>query len=110
MKYAALVTILLIAAYVGSYVVLVSLPESNPPVYVYVGNQSIALKGPWYSDGERILNYHGLPRNLYAPIHTIDKRWLRHSYWHIPNGTEFLSSERHPSQTEGTVNQPAEPD
>lgn len=85
MKYAALVPILLIFVYVGAYIVLVSLPDSRPPVYIYVGKEIELKLSPYNNNGERILDYHGLPKDLFVPIHTIDKRWLRSSYWHDPD-------------------------
>jgi len=83
MKRASLVTILLALAYVGPYLVVLSLPRSGPFPFVYSGNQVIELKGPVYSNGERIADYHGIPKAFFAPIHTIDKRWIRHSYWYL---------------------------
>ena len=84
MKYATLVTVLLVLAYVGLYVAVLALPSSSPVVYVDVG-ALVELRGPWYVNGERIADYHGIPKAFFAPIQTIDKRWIRHSYWHLSN-------------------------
>jgi hypothetical protein len=91
-KRAFLATLLIASAYVGSYFAVLSLPSSvrfRPPQVISDGS-TIFIDATFVSlNGERMADFHGVPSAFFAPIHTLDKQYLRHDHWFTPRNQEL---------------------
>lgn len=83
-KYLWFAILLTGAIYIGSYFAVLELPASirlDSPLTIF-GASNESVQATYVEiNGERQADFHGLPRSLFAPIHCIDRRLLRHDYW-----------------------------
>lgn len=87
-----LAALLVAFAYVGSYFAVLSLPYSfrfRPPQVISDGS-TVFIEAKFVSiNGERMADFHGVPSGFFAPIHALDKQYLRHGYWFTPRNQEL---------------------
>lgn len=83
MKYVLPSALLILALYIGAYFIVLSLPSglhlrrpANGPAVIETKYLEI--------NGEFIADYHGIPASVFAPIHALDKKFLRPHSWLTP--------------------------
>lgn len=73
-----------VAAYLSSYILLLSLPPSvrlsatSVRTSFGIDANYISINGSW----EVHPDYHDLPADLFAPVHWLDRTYFRPSKWH----------------------------
>jgi hypothetical protein len=83
MKYVLPSILLILALYIGAYFSVLALSSGfhlRRPA-----SDSTAIETKYLEvNGEFIANYHGIPKSVFAPIHTLDKKYLRPHHWFTP--------------------------
>ena len=80
MKYVLPSVLLILALYIGAYFSVLALPSGFH--LCRAASDSTVIETKYLEvNGEFIANYHGIPESVFAPIHALDKKYLRPHYW-----------------------------
>jgi len=83
MKYVLPCFLLILALYIGAYFAVLSLPLGFH--YGRPASGSTVIETKYLEiNGELIADYHGIPEDVFAPIHALDKKYLRPHHWLTP--------------------------
>ena len=83
MKYVLPSVLLILALYIGAYFTVLSLP-SGFHLRRPVGNSAVIETKYLEINGELIADCRGIPESVFAPVHALDKKYLRPHYWFTP--------------------------
>ncbi len=88
------IAIALLAAYVGLYYSIISLPQSvriRPRQFISLdGTQFVEAPPNMITSGQRLPDFHGVPSFIFAPMYLLDAHFLRPNYWRpYPRNTEL---------------------